>query len=83
MIEFILIAAVSFWFAELSTIPQRIIIAFKLKKFYPFSCSKCLGFWFGLNYGLVVLPVHLAIFYACVTSLLSIIYSRAYYKLLS
>lgn len=40
----------AFWFAELSAIPQRILIATGLKHLYPFSCVKCLAFWMALIY---------------------------------
>lgn len=82
MIELILIAAVSFWFAELSTLPQL----FYLKTDYRllvFNCSKCLSFWFSLIYCLTLYPIHISIFYAALTSLVAIIFSRIYYKLLS
>lgn len=50
MINYLYIALFSFWFAELSTIPQHILIKFNLKHLYPFSCVKCLSFWMALIY---------------------------------
>lgn len=50
MINYLYIALFAFWFAELSTIPQRILIATGLKHLYPFSCVKCLSFWMALIY---------------------------------
>jgi hypothetical protein len=83
MVSFILIAAFSFWFAELSTIPQTLVIFFDIKRLRPFDCTKCLSFWSAIGYGLVYYDVHLAILYAGLTSLTGIILSRIYYKLLS
>jgi hypothetical protein len=83
MVSFILIAAFSFWFAELSTIPQQIVIFFEIKRLRPFDCTKCLSFWSAIGYGLVYYDVHLVILYAGLTSLAGIILSRIYYKLLS
>jgi|LakMenE01Jun11ns_1017448.scaffolds.fasta_scaffold9954364_10 hypothetical protein len=83
MVSFILIAAFSFWFAELSTIPQQIVIFFEIKRLRPFDCTKCLSFWSAIGYGLVYYEVHLVILYAGLTSLAGIILSRIYYKLLS
>jgi hypothetical protein len=83
MVSFILIAAFSFWFAELSTIPQQIVIFFEIKRLRPFDCTKCLSFWSAIGYGLVYYEVHLVILYAGLTSLTGIILSRIYYKLLS
>jgi len=83
MVSFILIAAFSFWFAELSTIPQQIVIFFDIKRLRPFDCTKCLSFWSAIGYGLVYYEVHLVILYAGLTSLTGIILSRIYYKLLS
>jgi hypothetical protein len=83
MVSFILIAAFSFWFAELSTIPQQIVIFFDIKRLRPFDCTKCLSFWSAIGYGLVYYEVHLVILYAGLTSLAGIILSRIYYKLLS
>ena len=83
MVSFILIAAFSFWFAELSTIPQQIVIFFDIKRLRPFDCTKCLSFWSAIGYGLVYYEVHLVILYAGLTSLIGIILSRIYYKLLS
>jgi hypothetical protein len=83
MVSFILIAAFSFWFAELSTIPQQIVIFFEIKRLRPFDCTKCLSFWSAIGYGLVYYEVHLVILYAGLTSLIGIILSRIYYKLLS
>jgi len=50
MINYLYIALFAFWFAELSTIPQRILIATGFKNLYPFSCVKCLSFWMALIY---------------------------------
>jgi len=83
MVSFILIAAFSFWFAELSTVPQQIVIFFEIKRLKPFDCTKCLSFWSAIGYGLVYYDVHLVILYAGLTSLAGIILSRIYYKLLS
>jgi hypothetical protein len=83
MVSFILIAAFSFWFAELSTIPQTLVIFFDIKRLRPFDCTKCLSFWSAIGYGLVYYDVHLVILYAGLTSLAGIILSRIYYKLLS
>jgi hypothetical protein len=83
MVSFILIAAFSFWFAELSTVPQQIVIFFEIKRLRPFDCTKCLSFWSAIGYGLVYYDVHLVILYAGLTSLAGIILSRIYYKLLS
>jgi hypothetical protein len=83
MVSFILIAAFSFWFAELSTVPQQIVIFFEIKRIRPFDCTKCLSFWVALFYGLLYYEVHLVILYAGLTSLFAIIFSRIYYKLLS
>jgi hypothetical protein len=83
MVSFILIAAFSFWFAELSTVPQQIVIFFEIKRLRPFDCTKCLSFWSAIGYGLVYYEVHLVILYAGLTSLTGIILSRIYYKLLS
>jgi hypothetical protein len=83
MVSFILIAAFSFWFAELSTIPQTLVIFFDIKRLRPFDCTKCLSFWSAIGYGLVYYEVHLVILYAGLTSLAGIILSRIYYKLLS
>jgi hypothetical protein len=83
MVSFILIAAFSFWFAELSTVPQHIVIFFDIKRLRPFDCTKCLSFWSAIGYGLVYYEVHLVILYAGLTSLAGIILSRIYYKLLS
>jgi hypothetical protein len=83
MVSFILIAAFSFWFAELSTIPQQIVIFFEIKRLRPFDCTKCLSFWSAIGYGLLYYEVHLVILYAGLTSLAGIILSRIYYKLLS
>jgi hypothetical protein len=83
MVSFILIAAFSFWFAELSTVPQQIVIFFEIKRLRPFDCTKCLSFWSAIGYGLVYYEVHLVILYAGLTSLAGIILSRIYYKLLS
>ena len=83
MVSFILISAFSFWFAELSTVPQQIVIFFDIKRLRPFDCTKCLSFWSAIGYGLVYYEVHLVILYAGLTSLAGIILSRIYYKLLS
>lgn len=83
MVSFILIAAFSFWFAELSTIPQTLVIFFEIKRLRPFDCTKCLSFWSAIGYGLVYYEVHLVILYSGLTSLIGIILSRIYYKLLS
>ncbi len=83
MVSFILIAAFSFWFAELSTIPQTLVIFFDIKRLRPFDCTKCLSFWSAIGYGLLYYEVHLVILYAGLTSLAGIILSRIYYKLLS
>lgn len=83
MVSYILIAAFSFWFAELSTIPQTLVIFFELKRLRPFDCTKCLSFWFAIVYGLFYYDIHLVILYAGLTSLFGIIFSRIYYKLLS
>jgi hypothetical protein len=83
MVSFILIAAFSFWFAELSTVPQTLVIFFDIKRLRPFDCTKCLSFWSAIGYGLVYYEVHLVILYAGLTSLIGIILSRIYYKLLS
>jgi len=50
MINYLFIALFAFWFAELSTIPQRILMATGWKHLYPFSCVKCLSFWMALIY---------------------------------
>jgi len=66
MINYLYIALFAFWFAELSTIPQRILISYL--KVYDFmhinkvvnfivrgilsilNCVKCLSFWMALIY---------------------------------
>ena len=68
MVNYLYIALFAFWFAELSTIPQRILIATGFKNLYPFSCVKCLSFWMALIYSYNE-PVCIII--AGVTSLLS------------
>lgn len=68
MVSYILIALFAFWFAELSTIPQRILIATGFKNLYPFSCVKCLSFWMALIYSY---NEPFCIIIAGVTSLLS------------
>lgn len=50
MINYLFIALFAYWFAELSTLPQRILIATDWKHLYPFSCVKCLSFWMALIY---------------------------------
>jgi hypothetical protein len=85
----ILLALFAFWFAELSTIPFRLNIALGhlvwLK--YPLqliSCSKCLGFWIcGLYYFNEYHNIGGAILLAGIGSLIAIVSSRTYYKLLS
>ena len=68
MINYLYIALFAFWFAELSTIPQRILIATGFKNLYPFSCVKCLSFWMALIYSY---NEPFCIIIAGVTSLLS------------
>lgn len=68
MINYLYIALFAFWFAELSTIPQRILIAMGFKNLYPFSCVKCLSFWMALIYSY---NEPFCIIIAGVTSLLS------------
>jgi len=83
MIETVIIISIcSFWFAELSTIPQTIIQWLDTNRLIPFDCSKCLGFWVGVfyiygcrEYEFFYLPL--------LTSFVSIILSRLYYKFLS
>jgi len=77
MINYLFIALFAFWFAELSTIPQRILMATGWKHLYPFSCVKCLSFWMALIYSY---NEPFCIIIAGVTSLLAmtinLIYSR-------
>ena len=68
MVNYLYIALFAFWFAELSTIPQRILIATGFKNLYPFSCVKCLSFWMALIYSYTE---PFCIIIAGVTSLLS------------
>jgi len=68
MVNYLYIALFAFWFAELSTIPQRILIATGFKHLYPFSCVKCLSFWMPLIYSY---NEPFCIIIAGVTSLLS------------
>jgi hypothetical protein len=68
MVNYLYIALFAFWFAELSTIPQRILIATGFKNLYPFSCVKCLSFWMALIYSY---NEPFCIIIAGVTSLLS------------
>ena len=45
-----LLPFIAFWFARVSGIPQGFRNVFKLNRFKPFDCSKCMGFWLGLIY---------------------------------
>jgi len=78
----LILSACSFWFAELSTIPQTIIQRFDLNRLRPFDCSKCLGFWVGVIYLLINFNIN-QIYLPILTSLFAIVFSRIYYKLLS
>jgi hypothetical protein len=69
MVNYLYIALFAFCFAELSTIPQRILITTGLKHLYPFSCVKCLSFWMALIYSY---NEPFCIIIAGVTSLLAI-----------
>ena len=95
----LVLSAFAFWFAELSGLPQMYVIwAFsKFSHLKPwivstliklpnslFSCPKCLSFWLGAIYfGNESRHIGTTILLAGVTSLIGIIYSRIYYKLLS
>lgn len=85
----ILLSLFAFWFAELSTIPFRLNTALGhlvcLK--YPLmliSCSKCLGFWMCGIYSFKEYHNFCgALLLAGIGSLIAIVASRTYYKLLS
>lgn len=67
---YVLIAAFSFWFAELARIPQMIMeklwrLGWVYKTYFgnelprrlkPFDCTLCLSFWGGLAYSLATGP---------------------------
>lgn len=85
----ILLALFAFWFAELSTIPFRLHTSIGYIKYFKYplqliSCSKCLGFWTcGVYYAIKYNNILGAILLAGVGSLIAIVASRIYYKLLS
>lgn len=79
----ILIALFGFWFAELSTLPQRLNILTG-KTMYVINCTKCLSFWIGLSYSFYIYRhIGEAVLLAGVCSLIGMVVSRIYYKLLS
>lgn len=85
MTEYLLIALFSVWFAELSTLPQTVIMWVDsplFKRFKPFDCPKCLAFWLALIYSWHYSWYEILII-SGVTSLAAICISRLYYKILS
>lgn len=59
MIDIVIIAIFSFWFAELTKIPQRLSQRIKTAfgkdwSLKPFSCTKCLSFWIGFVHGWLI-----------------------------
>jgi hypothetical protein len=54
MNELILIPIVSFWFTNVTGIPQAFRRAFQLRGLKPFDCVKCLSFWMMLAYQIYI-----------------------------
>lgn len=81
---YVLIAAFSFWFVELTRLPFKLMswLCDKgwVKKYYmgqpiprritPFDCTLCLAFWLALAYALATNPANLI--YAPLTSMLAV-----------
>jgi hypothetical protein len=88
----ILLALWVFWFVELSSIPLKLMKAFDFMLDNWFvrnllrllNCCKCLGFWSGLIVGFYI-HRHIgdALLLAGICSLVAIITSKIYYKLLN
>lgn len=51
----VIIAIVSWWIADGSNIIQFVKFMFKMDRLRPFDCPKCLGFWLGLIYSLILI----------------------------
>lgn len=80
MIAIIIISLISVWFAEWTKLPQQFEWLFNVK-LYIVNCGKCLGFWFGLSYGLINYSFWEAVVIACITSSLAMIMNKIYMRL--
>lgn len=87
-----LIAVFSVWFAEISTIPNRLRrlphadpistqelkenIMSAKKRLKPFDCPMCLAWWIALNFFIITGTLYLAPIYAACASTLAVFISK-------
>lgn len=85
-----ILASFGYWFSQLSSIPQTLIINYSNK--IPFfltwllrklECTKCVCFWLGIAYGFNKYELIDMVVFGGLCSFIGIVINRVYYKVLS